>query len=102
MANKYENLNKIQAEFDFHNLGVLTPQEIYSLAADFIQNSQKNNPPAGGQKISFIVGQGKHSKNGPVIKPLLKKYLENHPDVAKVSLGKFAQGGEGVLVVDLI
>jgi DNA-nicking Smr family endonuclease len=98
MANKYENLNKIQAEFDFHNLGVLTPQEIYKLAADFIQNSQKNNYT----KISFIVGQGKHSKNGPVIKPLLKKYLENHPDVAKVSLGKFAQGGEGVLVVDLI
>ena len=98
MANKYENLNKIQAEFDFHNLGVLRPAEIYKLADEFILEAKNNKL----HKISFIVGQGKHSKNGPVIKPLLKKYLENHPDVAKVSLGKFAQGGEGVLVVDLI
>ena len=42
MANKYENLNKIQAEFDFHNLGILSPQEIYRLADEFILNSQKN------------------------------------------------------------
>lgn len=98
MPNKYENLNKIQAEFDFHNLGILSPQEIYSLADEFILNSQKNKL----KKISFIVGQGKHSKNGPVIKPLLQEYLNNHSSISKVSLGKFAQGGEGVLVVDLI
>jgi len=98
MANKYENLNKIQAEFDFHNLGILTAEEIYSLADEFILNSQKNNYT----KISFIVGQGKHSKNGAIIKPLLQKYLATHSNVTKVSLGKFAQGGEGVLVVDLM
>lgn len=98
MANKYENLNKIQAELDFHDLGILSPHEIYSLADDFIKDAQKNNYT----KISFIVGQGKHSTNGPVIKPLLQKYLSQHSDVAKVQLGKFAQGGEGVLVVDLI
>ena len=98
MANKYENLNKIQAEFDFHNLGILSPQAIYSLADEFILNSQKNKL----KKISFIVGQGKHSKNGPVIKPLLQEYLSTHSGVLKISLGKFAQGGEGVLVVDLI
>ena len=97
MGNKYENLNKIQAEFDFHNLGILSPQEIYNLADEFILSSQKNKL----KKISFIVGQGKHSKNGPVIKPLLQKYLVTHPNVLKVSLGKFAQGGEGVLIVDL-
>lgn len=98
MANKYENLNKIQAEFDFHNLGVLRPSEIYKLADEFILKSQKNNYT----KISFIVGQGKHSKNGPVIKPILQKYLDSHPSVLKLSLGKFAQGGEGVLIVDLL
>ena|SRR3989339_317983 len=98
MANKYENLNKIQAEFDFHNLGILSPQKIYSLADDFILATQKKKL----KKISFIVGQGKHSKNGPIIKPLLQKYLSIHPSIAKVSLGKFAQGGEGVLVVDLM
>ena len=98
MANKYENLNKSQAEFDFHNLGILTPGEIYHLADDFILEAQKNSL----KKISFVVGQGKHSKNGAVIKPLLQKYLSAHPSIAKVSVGKFAQGGEGVLVVDLI
>ncbi len=98
MANKYENLNKIQAELDFHDLGILSPQKIYSLADDFIKDAQKNNYT----KIAFIVGQGKHSKNGAVIKPLLQKYLSQDPSIAKVSLGKFAQGGEGVLVVDLL
>lgn len=98
MANKYEQLNKIEAELDFHDLGILTVEKIYSLADDFILSAQKQQL----QKIGFIVGQGKHSKNGPVIKPLLQKYLATHPSVEKVSLGKFAQGGEGVLVVDLI
>lgn len=98
MANKYENLNKVGAEFDFHNLGILSPQEIYRLADEFILESQKKK----FKKISFVVGQGKHSKNGPVIKPLLQKYLDTHPSVTKIQLGKFAHGGEGVLVVDLI
>lgn len=97
MANKYENLNKIQAAFDFHHLGILTVQEICQLADDFILESQKKKL----KKISFIVGIGKHSKNGPVIKPLLQKYLATHPNIIKVNLGKFAQGGEGVLVVDI-
>lgn len=98
MANKYANLNKIEAEFDFHNLGILSPQKIYNLTDNFILESQKKK----FKKISFIVGQGRHSKNGAVIKPLLQKYLSTHPSITKVSLGKFAQGGEGVLVVDLI
>ena len=48
------------------------------------------------------MGQGKHSKNGAIIKPLLQKYLSSHPQVKKIQPGKFAQGGEGVLIIDLI
>jgi len=98
MANKYAKLNKPQDEFDFHNLGMLTRDQIISMADDFIQQAKDNNY----QRISFIVGQGKHSKNGSIIKPLLQKYLNSHPQIKKIQPGKFAQGGEGVLIIDLI
>ncbi|MCB9802958.1 Smr/MutS family protein [Candidatus Nomurabacteria bacterium] len=97
MANKYQNLNQSQAELDFHDFSVLTKEEIIKITDDFINDAQEKSY----QRISFIVGQGKHSKNGAVIKPLLEKYLTTHPEVSRVQKGKFNQGGEGVLVVDL-
>ena len=98
MPNKYAQLNKSEAEFDFHNLGILTGDEIIKLTDDFINNAQENNY----KKISFVVGQGKHSKNGAVIKPLLQEYLSSHSQVKKIQPGKFAAGGGGVLMVDLV
>jgi DNA-nicking Smr family endonuclease len=97
MANKYQQLNLPQAEFDFHDRGPLTSHDILGLADNFILNSLRNNLTI----ISFIVGKGIHSANGPVIKPLLADFLKNHPDVKSFSEGKFAQGGEGVFIVKL-
>ena len=97
MANKYRELNLPQAEFDFHNRGPLTSHDILDLAESFIVNSLENNLAI----VSFIVGKGVHSKNGPVIKPLLADFLKNHPSVKSFSEGKFAQGGEGVFIVKL-
>ena len=97
MANKYQQFNLPQAEFDFHNLGRLTHQDILKLADDFINDSQKNNLKI----VSFIVGQGIHSANGPVIKPLLADWLSSHPAVKSFSEGKFGAGGQGVFIVKL-
>ena len=97
MANKYKNLNLPQAEFDFHDRGPLTQQDILQLADDFISDSLENNFSI----ISFIVGQGIHSASGPVIKPLLADFLKNHPAVRSFSEGKFTQGGQGVFIVKL-
>jgi DNA-nicking Smr family endonuclease len=97
MANKYQHLNQSQAELDFHNRGPLTRQDILALADDFIRDSLENNYSV----ISFIVGQGIHSSNGPVIKPLIADFLKNHPRVKNFSEGKFAEGGSGIFNVKL-
>ena len=97
MANKYKHLNFPQAEFDFHDLGPLTEQEILTLADQFIDRCLEKDLSV----ISFIVGQGKHSAKGPVIKPLLMDFFKDHPEVVSYSEGKFAQGGQGVLIVRL-
>lgn len=97
MANKYKQLSLPQASFDFHNHGPLTTQEILQLADDFIADSLENNLSI----ISLIVGQGIHSSNGPVVKPLISDFLKNHPAVKSFSEGKFAQGGQGVFIVKL-
>lgn len=50
----------------------------------------------------FITGKGLHSKKGmPVIKPLLRKYLNTLPFVIRVDEGRFDRGGAGTLEVTL-
>lgn len=97
MANKYKHLQTPQAEFDFHNLGILTHEQILNLADDFIQDCVAS----GYRLVSIITGVGLHSKNGPVVKPVVADFLRNHPAVESFSEGKFTQGGQGVLIVKL-
>jgi DNA-nicking Smr family endonuclease len=97
MANKYQHLNLPLASLDFHNRGPLTSEQIIELTEDFINECLEQNL----KTISFIVGQGLHSANGPVIKPLLSDYLKQHPLVKNISPGKYTQGGQGVLIVKL-
>ncbi|MCD6109659.1 Smr/MutS family protein [bacterium] len=96
--NKFDNLSKPQAELDFHNRGVLYPEDIKELVDVFIQKSIDKNLT----KILFITGKGLHSKKGmPVIKPLVKKYLQTKPEVKRVYEGRFDRGGSGTLEVTL-
>ena len=97
MANKYQHLNSAQASLDFHNRGPLSADQIIELSEDFITECLEQNL----KTISFIVGQGLHSANGPVIKPLLTDYLKHHLLIKNISPGKYAQGGQGVLIVKL-
>ena len=96
--NKFDNLSKPQAELDFHNRGVLYPEDIKELVDVFIQESIDKNLT----KILFITGKGLHSRKGmPVIKPLVKKYLQTKPEVKRVYEGRFDRGGSGTLEVTL-
>jgi DNA-nicking Smr family endonuclease len=96
--NKYDNLSKPQAEFDYHDLGVLTPKEIKQLADDFLDTCRNR----GLSKVLFITGKGLHSRNGsPVVKPTLKKYLETLPFVLRVYESRRDRGGSGALEVIL-
>jgi DNA-nicking Smr family endonuclease len=96
--NKFDNLSKPQAEFDFHGLGVLYPFEIKKLAKEFIDSCRNRELT----KIIFITGKGLHSRNGsPVVKPILKRYLESLSFVEKVYEARRDRGGDGALEVIL-
>jgi DNA-nicking Smr family endonuclease len=96
--NKYDNLSRPQAEFDFHDLGVLMPKDIQKLADQFLDKCKSR----GLSKVLFITGKGLHSKNGaPVVKPTLKKYLSTLNFVDRVYEARRDRGGEGALEVIL-
>lgn len=96
--NKYENLSKPQAEFDFHDKGILDERDIRNMADEFLDECKRRKL----KKIMFITGKGLHSKKGmPVIKPLLRKYLNTLPFVIRVDEGRFDRGGAGTLEVTL-
>ncbi|MBT4917278.1 Smr/MutS family protein [Candidatus Peregrinibacteria bacterium] len=97
-VNKYDNLSKPEAEFDFHDRGVLTSSDMKKMADEFLSEARDRNLT----KILFITGKGLHSRNGmPVIKPFLRKYLETLPFVLRVYEGRRDRGGAGTLEVTL-
>ncbi len=97
-VNKYDNLSKPQAEFDFHGMGALTMVMVGQLADEFLEECRER----GLTKVLFITGKGLHSSKGmPVIKPFLKKYLSGKSFVERVYEGRFDRGGSGALEVIL-
>lgn len=96
--NKYDNLSKPEAEFDFHDKGILTPHDMKRMADGFLDEARRR----GLRKILFITGKGLHSRGGmPVIKPFLKKYLSSLTFVSQVYEGRTDRGGSGTLEVIL-
>lgn len=97
-TNKYADLNEPQAEFDFHDLGILSTAEIQKMATNFLQESKKS----GLQKVLIITGKGLHSKdNEAVVKPVLLEYLPTLSFVSSVRLARRDRGGDGALEVVL-
>jgi DNA-nicking Smr family endonuclease len=97
-VNKYDNLSKPQAEFDFHDRGLLRENDMRDLADEFLEECLDR----GLMKILFITGKGLHSKSGmPIIKPFLRKYLQTLPFVVRVYEGRYDRGGSGTLEVIL-
>jgi DNA-nicking Smr family endonuclease len=96
--NKYDNLSKPQATFDFHGYGPLRKDQMKAMAGEFLEECRDR----GFTKILFITGKGLHSSKGmPVIKPFLKGYLQDLPDVVRVYEGRRDRGGSGTLEVIL-
>ncbi|MFA5947834.1 MAG: Smr/MutS family protein [Candidatus Gracilibacteria bacterium] len=97
--NKYENLSKPQAEFDFHDKGILSESNIREMTDEFLDDCRRRKLT----KVLFITGKGIHSRNGmPIIKPYLRKYLSSLDFVDRVYEGRFDRGGSGTLEVTLV
>lgn len=97
IGNKYAHLSEPQATLDFHNRGILTEHEICSLAQQFVEDSLSK----GFHRILIITGKGLHSKEGPVIEPLLREFLPTLPSVRSVLTARRDRGGEGALELEL-
>lgn len=95
--NKYAHLSLPQSEFDFHDRGILTEQEILDLAQGFLENEQKK----GNEFVSIIVGKGIHSSNGPVIGPLLRNFIPTLTIVKECRDAPYTRGGSGALEIKL-
>lgn len=94
--NKFDNLSKPEAEFDFHDRGALNEDAMRRLADGFLEECENRSLT----KVLFITGKGLHSKHGmPVIKPFLKKYLQSKSFVSRVYEGRADRGGSGTLEV---
>ncbi len=92
--NKFDNLSKPEAEFDFHSRGMLRNSDVKSLTDEFLDECRSR----GLSKVLFITGKGLHSKKGmPIIKPYLKKYLGGLSFVVRVYEGRRDRGGTGTL-----
>jgi DNA-nicking Smr family endonuclease len=97
-VNKFDNLSKPQAEFDFHNRGVLLRGDMKKMTDEFLDECRSR----GLTKVLFITGKGLHSRKGmPIIKPFLRKYLSSLPCVVRVYEGRRDRGGSGTLEVIL-
>ncbi len=95
-VNKFDNLSKPQAEFDFHGMGALRMDDVKKMADEFLDECERR----GLTKVLFITGKGLHSQKGmPVIKPFLRQYLLSKPFVVRVYEGRFDRGGTGTLEV---
>lgn len=71
--NKYAQFVEPRIEWDFHDLGNnITAQTIMSRTLRAITDAKHQ----GLVTIRIITGKGIHSKNGPIIKPIVLKYLE--------------------------
>ena len=86
---------KINAVLDLHNLNKLHALE---LLERFINENLESSTGC----IKIIHGQGENSKNNqPVLLNMVRRYLQNLPQVIAYSYGSTRQGGNGVTVIKL-
>lgn len=95
--NKYAHLSTPQATLDFHGKGILTREEICRLALEFIRDAHRKRLT----RVLIITGKGLHSKEGPVIGPLLQDFLPSLSEVQTVVTARRDRGGEGAMEVQL-
>jgi len=97
VGNKYAHLSQPQAVFDFHGMGIVTPEEICEKAAHFVKFSFQK----GLKKVLIVTGKGLHSKKGPVVGPVLESFLPTLDAVKSVVKARRDRGGEGALEIEL-
>jgi len=96
--NKYAEMSQPQAEFDFHDIGVLSDTQIVNMTRNFIADSVEK----GLKQVLIITGKGTHSRDGvSFVKPIVERTLRKHEGVLSFGNGRRDRGGEGAIEVKL-
>ena len=99
--NKYGHFQQPEAEFDFHDRGILNGSEVKRMTESFVAECRKR----GLRRVRIITGKGRHSKHAPLVSKQVGRTLEalrQSGKVAKFEFAKISQGGEGAIDVDLV
>ncbi len=108
MPNKYKQFSKNnnnptkpvflpEAILDYHKQGPLTEYDITRQFEEFIEESYIQ----GKTQLLIITGKGINSKNGPVIKPLVMRLLQQCRDIESFNMANENNGGEGAFEATL-
>jgi DNA-nicking Smr family endonuclease len=84
----------IEAVLDLHGM---TREEALRSVRDFIRNCARS----GRRKALVVHGKGNHSALGAVLPGLVRREVENHPDVADFGPAEPENGGAGALWIFL-
>ncbi len=70
--NKYSHFNEPQKDLDFHGLDRFMSEEDYK---NYTEDNLKQFKKDWLKVVRLVVGKGNNSKNGPVIKPIIQRFL---------------------------
>jgi len=97
--NKYADKVQVEAEFDFHGIGILLEADIINLLNKFLEQSLNG----GLKRLLIITGKGLHSDEGvSKIKPIVLRELSKKSFVKNFNLARRDRGGDGAIEVFLI
>jgi hypothetical protein len=97
-VNKYAHFQQPEAEFDFHDRGILDGPTVKHMTEDFVQECRKK----GLRRIRIITGKGK--QGAPLVRPQVLRTLEalrRDDIVATFGDTKITEGGHGAVDVVL-
>ncbi|MFQ5492758.1 MAG: Smr/MutS family protein [Candidatus Dojkabacteria bacterium] len=84
-----------EATLDLHDKGRLTNADIEIILGNFLTEQHADDRDT----VLVITGKGLHSPSGPILKPLVAKYLSKHPLVEDFKVGSVENGGQGAYEV---
>ena len=99
-VNKYEHFHKPQAEFDFHDRGILDGSTVKRMTEEFVEQCRKD----GLLRLRIITGKGRGSQGAPLVGPQVRRTLDalrRAGIVATFSDAKVTEGGHGAVDVEL-
>lgn len=97
---KYRHLQEPEAEFDFHDRGVLDGAKVKQMTEEFVRASVRQ----GLRRVRIVTGKGRRSQGAPLVGPQVRRTLtalQREGIVLRFTDSRVGEGGEGAVDVVL-